>query len=184
MKESEGGKPEAITAEIFRYWFNSGESESITWKTLIHYLRVSRLNSVADDIESRFNADPEDTMTHSMESNGIKKVDRSVSTRSDGRHPINRLKDLTSAVQDIGDWEGLCINLEVAESVMSELRYTAGPGSRKKLRCLHAYFNTGESTWEELIHAVIEHPIGNKRVAKKIANEQGIDLNALIKDEL
>lgn len=49
--------------------------------------------------------------------------------------------------------------------------------------CLQAYFNSGHATWKEVVKAVADYPINNKRVAKIIAKKYNITFN-VSKDEL
>ena len=92
-------------------------------------------------------------------------------------HEITSLTDMVSATSDIGNWEGLCVNLRVNSGVMNELRYSHEAVDIKKIRCLETYFNTGEAIWEDLLRAVSAYPINNQKVAKEIARKYGIDLN-------
>jgi hypothetical protein len=55
---------------------------------------------------------------------------------------------------------------------MNELKYSNEGIGEKKRDCLRAYFDTGEAYWEEVVRAVIKHPISNKRVAKIIIGQQ------------
>ena len=74
-------------------------------------------------------------------------------------------------MQEIGDWKGLCFNLNVNDAKMNALDFGQQPPEWKKQECLKAYFDTGEATWEEVIRAVSDYPISNKRVAKEIADK-------------
>ena len=96
---------------------------------------------------------------------------------------IQSLYDLTKAVQTIGDWRGLCTNLKVDEGTMNTLIHSSDRPETKKDECLKAYFDTGDATWSEVVRAVGMHPIKNKRLAKKIAEDHGVDFDR-IKDEL
>ena len=50
---------------------------------------------------------------------------------------------------DVGDWVGLCWNLEVDEGIMDHLKHAdyVTPESRKR-DCLLAYWKSGSATWE------------------------------------
>ena len=90
---------------------------------------------------------------------------------------------MTKAVQNIGDWRGLCTNLKVDEGTMNILLHSNDRTEAKKEECLQAYFDTGDATWNDVVRAVSMHPIKNKRLAKKIAKDHGVDFDR-IKDEL
>ena len=88
--------------------------------------------------------------------------------------PCTEIEDFNPLYQEvakIGDWDGLCSNLGVNEAKMNELRYSSGSYVEKKRGCLQAYFDTGEAFWEDVVKAVIKHPIDNKRVAIKIVEQ-------------
>ena len=85
---------------------------------------------------------------------------------------------------EIGDWETLCENLGVPKAVINALRSSSMENGIKKSRCLEAYLNTGEACWEDVVEVVADHPFHNKRLARKIATDQGVDYSSVIKDEL
>lgn len=89
--------------------------------------------------------------------------------------PVNSFKELFHAVANIGDWEGLCWNLDVDEATINRLKYSdyVRPESKKQ-DCLQAYWNSGEANWETVIHAVAGYPIKNVKLAKKIAKRHKI----------
>ena len=178
IKQSNHHDPEAITREIFRRWFYS--SDMLTWKALVDHLREAKLNTVANDIESMYNVDVKDKSPPTQASSDAENPE----AKRTGKHLIRSMKELVKSVADIGNWEALCTNLEVDHGTMSELIYSTEQVSSKKLRCLQAYFDNGEASWEDVIQAVFDPPIRNRRVAKKIAQTQGIDFNKLVKDEL
>ena len=85
-----------------------------------------------------------------------------------------KIKDsnqLYQAVAEIGDWVGLCSNLGVNEAKMNELQHSSGDNEKKKRECLQAYFDTGRAYWEEVVRAISNHPISNKRLASKIVEK-------------
>ena len=84
---------------------------------------------------------------------------------------VEHFNELYQALQEIGDWKGLCHNLNVDDATMNALEYDPKHTEWNKRDCLRAYFDTGEATWEDVVRAVGEYPINNKRVAKKIANK-------------
>ena len=92
---------------------------------------------------------------------------------------ITRLRDLVHAVRDIGDWKGLCMNLDVDLGTMEHIEYSSTPN--KKLECLTAYLKQGEANWNHVVRAVAM--LGNKRVARKIAQKHGIDFEKVVRDE-
>ena len=95
------------------------------------------------------------------------------------------IQDLLQAVEDIGNWRGLCTNFRVDEGIMNKLIYSSAHSDTIKQDCLTAYWNHGEDTWTEVIKAVYMAPINNQRVAKRIAKKYGVDFDkAIRKDEL
>ena len=97
---------------------------------------------------------------------------------------IKKVKDLIQAVKEIGNWRGLCTNLDVNEGVMDSLQHSSDTVDAKKAGCLRAYFNSGEAKWSDVVKAVAMDPINNKRVAKQIAKAHGLHYEAIVKDEL
>ena len=99
--------------------------------------------------------------------------------------PISRFNKLYHAVANVGDWEGLCLNLDVDEAKMDHLKHSnfVGPESKKR-DCLKAYWNTGEAIWETVIQAVAAYPITNVELAKKIANSHNISYTCGTSDGL
>ena len=87
----------------------------------------------------------------------------------DHAHEIEKLNDLIQALQSIGDWRGLCRNLNVDEGTMDKLEHNHNHPDLQKTECLKAYFNTGNAKWTEVVDAVAMYPIKNMRVSKKIA---------------
>ena len=107
------------------------------------------------------------------------------SLQLESQTPINSLRELYHAVSDIGDWVGLCWNLDVGEGIMDSLKHSDYVTSEtKKRNCLQAYWNSGEAIWETVIRAVAEKPIKNIRVAKRIANIHKILYSCANRDEL
>ncbi len=86
-------------------------------------------------------------------------------------HPVTSVKELYLMLEDIGNWEALCLNLGVQGSVIDELRHSRLEVSVMKLRCIEAYFNSGEATWEDVVLAVTLYPIMNTKVANKITQK-------------
>ena len=61
---------------------------------------------------------------------------------------------------EIGDWYGLCLNLGVNNAAkMNELKYSYERTGEKKRERLQVYFDTGEAYWEEVVGAIIKHPV-------------------------
>ena len=98
--------------------------------------------------------------------------------------PVNSFKELFHALAKIGDWEGLCWNLEVDEATINSLKYSdyVRPESKKQ-DCLQAYWNTGEANWETVIHAIAEYPIKNFKLAKQIAKKHKIAYTCTIRED-
>ena len=97
---------------------------------------------------------------------------------------IKKKNDLIQAVKDIGNWHGLCTNLGVSDGKMDSLKHAPGTVDAKKAECLEAYWKGGEAKWSDVVKAVVMHPIEDKLVAKKIAEDHGLDYNKIVKDEL
>ena len=77
------------------------------------------------------------------------------------------------------------MNLGVQQGKMETLVHSSDTAVHtKKLECLQAYFDEGEAKWSEVVKAVAEYPVSNKRIAKKIAKAHGIDYDEIVKDEL
>ena len=87
---------------------------------------------------------------------------------------ISEFNELYHELADIGDWNGLCMNLHVDSAVLNSLQMSGGRNEDKKRECLRSYFNGGNASWEGVIAAIVKHPIRNKRLAKKIAEKQHI----------
>ncbi len=49
-----------VVTEVFKAWINgmAGVHAKRTWRVLVHYLRLTNLNAVADNIENFFNVSP------------------------------------------------------------------------------------------------------------------------------
>ena len=88
---------------------------------------------------------------------------------------IRKLNDLIQALQDVGDWKGLCRNLDVDEGTMDTLiKNPSSHPNELKAECLTAYFNTGKAKWSKVVDAVANYPISNKRLARKIAQDHSV----------
>ena len=96
---------------------------------------------------------------------------------------ISDKQELEKAVAEIGDWETLCENLGVPNSVINGLRYSNKQTTRKKSDCLEAYLDTDEACWQKVVMVVAEHPFNKRRLAKRIANTYyGKDYSSIIKE--
>ena len=91
--------------------------------------------------------------------------------------PIESRMELHEALTDIGDWYTLCFNLGVSEATLTTLHdsikdYTMSLQKRKR-QCLDAFFDHGgyDVSWEQVIRAVSEYPISNKRLAQNIRHK-------------
>ena len=87
---------------------------------------------------------------------------------------VETFNGLCQELAEIGDWQGLCLVLNVDEATVDGLRHSNQRSEEKKRECLHAYYNSGEATWEGVITAITKHPIKNCRLAKKIALKYSI----------
>ncbi len=97
--------------------------------------------------------------------------------------------DLFTSLQDIGDWDSLCTNLEVNKGRMAELRDSTQKGHLKKKECLTTYFDSGDAKWNDVVKVVAGFPFYKKVLACKIAetfmNMSKKDcLDYYLKDEL
>ena len=86
------------------------------------------------------------------------------------------MNPLFIAVKDVGDWQNLCYNLGVGDDVMKPLVYSDATPNQKKRDCLEAYVKGGEATWSKVVKVVANFPIGDKLLAKRIADAHGIDI--------
>ena len=77
--------------------------------------------------------------------------------------------ELLQAVNEIGDWRGLCTYLGVDRGTMDGIKYF---GHTEKLDCLQAYINQGEAKWSGVIKAVVM--MKNHLVAQNIAKAHGL----------
>ncbi len=83
-------------------------------------------------------------------------------------HPVTSVKELNLMLEDVGNWEALCVNLGIRTGIIEELKYSRLEVSVIKLRCVQAYVNNGDATWEEVKLAVTLYPIQNSNIANKI----------------
>lgn len=72
---------------------------------------------------------------------------------------------------EVGNWQGLCENLNVNKGLMNMLRYSSEHSYYKKSDCLKAYFNQDEAIWEEVVLAVAQYPVNNTELARNIAQK-------------
>ena len=67
------------------------------------------------------------------------------------------------------------MNLKVDRGIMNKLdKAHRGNEDDKMMACLEAYINSGEARWSEVVQAVVNPPINNKRLARKIAAAHGV----------
>ena len=97
---------------------------------------------------------------------------------------IENVYDLYHAVQDVGNWKGLCFNLRVDDATMNRIDLSDEHDANKKIDCLRAYIDGGEASWPSVVQAVAKPPISNKLLAKKIAKDRGVNYDSVMKDEL
>ena len=189
MVQTRQRNPVEISNDILRRWLAGRGVRPNTWETLVTYLREVGLNAVSDDIEEAYSDEPEPETSDNdydidddIPSDDDDKPDR-VRGTFENTHEILSLKGLLRATSEIGDWEGLCTNLDVSSGVMNGILHSQEQISTKKKRCLESYYNSGDANWEDVIAAIAGSPIYNERVAKKIAKKYGIDYKS-IRDEL
>ena len=90
---------------------------------------------------------------------------------------IKKLNDLIQAVQDVGDWKGLCRNLDIDEGTMDSLiKNPSSPPNELKAECLTVHFNSGKARWSKVVQAVASFPIKNRKLARKIAIDMAFHL--------
>ena len=82
---------------------------------------------------------------------------------------IQDINNLRQAVANIGNWQGLCENLDVDEGIVDILMFSNDQPVIKKSNCLKAYFDKGGATWEEVILAVAKYPLKKVHLAMYIA---------------
>ena len=90
---------------------------------------------------------------------------------------INALLD---ELEDIGNWELLCTRLEVREAVIDKLRHSKLDITIKKERCLSAYIDNGEATWDNVVKVVCSQPFYNIKLGKEIAKRHKVKLEMCV----
>ena len=127
-------------------------------------------------------------MFYSVHSNDIVIFTSGTSTIDGGHHvtenhlqctKIYVFKQLYDAVHKIGNWRGLCLHLGVRDAIMNALVNSNKEFEEKKVECLQAYYNSGEAYWEEVVRALIKHPINNKRLGKEIIEQNQLRTDLL-----
>ena len=81
---------------------------------------------------------------------------------------IVTLNDLRWSVEQIGDWQSLCQNLNLSTVNMNRI---LNDRDHPKDECLRSYFNSDKGSWEEVVIAVARPSVGDKRLAKRIAEK-------------
>lgn len=84
------------------------------------------------------------------------------------------------AVRSVGIWRELCMNLRVDEGTMNRLIHSTDRDETKMTECLQAYVNSGEARWSQLVRAVATYPLNNKKLAKKIAKDHGLNFDRVM----
>ena len=93
---------------------------------------------------------------------------------------VENVNQLYQATAEIGNWDRLCSNLGIGNAKMEELRHSSGKNEEKKRECLQTYFDTGEAYWEEVVRALIKHPINNKRLGMKLVEQYRLRTDKLL----
>ena len=88
----------------------------------------------------------------------------------DGRYPIKNKLHLFAALSEVGNWESLCTNLGVSDSLMEALRFSDKNNMLKKEECLKHFYND-DPDWGHVVNTVAEFPISNPTLACKIAKK-------------
>ena len=84
---------------------------------------------------------------------------------------IQDINKLRQAVAKIGNWQGLCENLDIDDGIIDHLKYSIDQPENKKSNCLKAYFDKSEAVWEEVILAIARYPLKKVGLARNIAHE-------------
>ena len=98
-----------------------------------------------------------------------------ISTVTGNCHAIQSNQELNKALAEIGWWEALCENLGVEKAVLNNLRFAGLESVEKKRRCLQAFLDQGDPCWEAVVGVVAVHPFHNRRLAKRISEDYGVD---------
>ncbi len=87
-------------------------------------------------------------------------------------YPIKGISDLIEATEGVGDWNSLCMELGVSESVLDELKHSQKQSSTCKRECLEDYLKNHVGDWKEVVRVIAtRRPIKNIKVACKIAKK-------------
>ena len=74
----------------------------------------------------------------------------------------------------VGNWEDVCLYLDVNEQKRAELQNENIPVSNKISRCIEAYFNTELSPCFEKIVSVLCNDLHRNVLAKELAEKTGV----------
>ena len=94
--------------------------------------------------------------------------------------PEISIKALLDDLEEIGNWELLCTHLEVNGAVMDTLHHSGLDITIKKERCLSAYIDSGEATWDHVVKVVCSPPFNKIKLGKKIAKRHKVKLEMCI----
>ena len=92
---------------------------------------------------------------------------------------ISKKQELDKAVAEVGDWEALCLYLDIPQRKIKELYFSNTDVRTKKSICLEVYLNMGNACWEHVVKVVAEYPFYNLRLAKEIAATHSIDYSRI-----
>ena len=95
-------------------------------------------------------------------------------------YPEISIKTLLDDLEEINNWEILCTHLEVNGAVIDTLRHSGLDITIKKERCLSAYIDSGEATWDHVVKVVCSPPFNKIKLGKDIAKRHKVKLEMCI----
>ena len=109
-----------------------------------------------------------------------------VPPKSDKTHPIKKSKfsDFYYGFNSVScyEWEDLCRLLNVDAATIKDLKSPTYYGSdvERKTFCLQEFFDTGQATWEHVMHTIASDPLNKVVGAKEIGFEHDINYYAVM----
>ena len=80
-------------------------------------------------------------------------------------------------MKEVGDWQGLCLNLNIESHVREQIKFSSQQDVTKKHDCLEAFIKSGRASWSKVVEAVQKFPISNGKLAAEIAKKHNVDLD-------
>lgn len=103
----------------------------------------------------------------------------------DKAHPIKKTNfyyGFNSVRYD--EWEELCKLLNVDAATIHDLKCPSfGSDTERKSFCLQEFFDTGQATWEHVMHTIASDPLNKVVAAKEIGFKHDIDYYAVMRIE-